>query len=84
MLIGFLCCLVFEILRCNRSGSDIQVSFQLENDPDNAEMVAWTTTPWWVSDTDGPFTASDTLPLDVFAILNLETSRCKVEDLHIS
>ena len=24
----------------------LQVSFQLENDPDNAEMVAWTTTPW--------------------------------------
>lgn len=25
----------------------LQVSFQLENDADNAEMVAWTTTPWY-------------------------------------
>jgi len=28
------------------SSSFSQVAFQLDSDPDNAQMVAWTTTPW--------------------------------------
>jgi len=28
------------------TGGTLQVSFLLEDDDDDAEMVAWTTTPW--------------------------------------
>lgn len=31
-----------HLLECRRA----QVAFQLVDDPDNAEMIAWTTTPW--------------------------------------
>lgn len=30
----------------NASDPAVMVSFPLDADPDNAEMVAWTTTPW--------------------------------------